>query len=295
MGTGSPVVLLESGAGSGAVAWRNVQAGIAAFTRVCAYDRAGYGFSDALSRAADASNAVDDLHKLLIAAKLREPLVLVGHSAGGVYAQMFAADYPNLVAGVVLLDTPTPNEERSIWKVMTEEQRANTTKNARASKARRTECLAKARAGLLRREGGCARTPIGDPTLDVELKRQYAEVNYQAALYSEMENFGSIDGTGEGSVSMEQAIAKPFQLGNKPLVVLSASYGRVPPGEAGKQLSAMLDAAEHLRLSASPQSKLVLVPNSSHMIQDDKPEVVVATVREVVERVRTKSRNTMAR
>ena len=79
-GSGRPTVFLEAGSGNGMVVWRLVQAEIAKFTQVCAYDRAGLGFSDAATRPSDVRNMTDDLHRLLLAADIPRPIVFVGHS-----------------------------------------------------------------------------------------------------------------------------------------------------------------------------------------------------------------------
>jgi pimeloyl-ACP methyl ester carboxylesterase len=288
MGKGSPTVLLESGAGVGAVSWRPIQAAIAQFTRVCAYDRAGYGFSDPISRPSTAANFEDDLHRLVIAAKLKAPLVLVGHSAGGNYVQMFATDYPELTAGVVLVAATGRNSERYVWQILTEQEKAGTIRFARAAKTRRLDCLAKARAGTINTDKTCFPLPTGDPLLDAELARQNATVKHRDAVNSELDNFETIDGTGEGGVSREQLIAKPFKLGDKPLVVLLASSG-VPPGERGDKLRALAADEVAQTMAASPQSKRLVVSGSRHVIHDDRPDVVVSTIKDVVDQLRSKS------
>ena len=106
-GTGSPTVILESGLNDGAAVWSPVQAEVAETTRVCSYDRANVpgGASDAgpggLRPAAD---LVADLHSLLAAAGISGPYVLVGHSVGGLVVRLYAATYPDEVAGMVLVD-----------------------------------------------------------------------------------------------------------------------------------------------------------------------------------------------
>jgi pimeloyl-ACP methyl ester carboxylesterase len=109
-GTGSPTVVLESGLGGSSPMWARVTAGTAPTTRVCAYDRAGIGWSDDAPRAQDGNAVVNDLHKLLSAAGETGPFVLVGHSVGGVYALTYAARFPQQVAGLVLLDSASPRQ-----------------------------------------------------------------------------------------------------------------------------------------------------------------------------------------
>jgi pimeloyl-ACP methyl ester carboxylesterase len=82
---------------------------VAQDTRVCVYDRAGRGWSEAASGPQDGVAAAADLHTLLERAQIPGPYVLVGHSSGGVYVRIFAEQYPDDVAGMVLLDSQ-PNE-----------------------------------------------------------------------------------------------------------------------------------------------------------------------------------------
>lgn len=109
-GTGSPTVVLANGLGETSPLWARIQPAVAATSRVCAYDRAGQGWSDDSSNPADATTAATDLHKLLIAAGETGPFVLAGHSSGGVHALAYTHLYPNDVAGVVLLDTASPRQ-----------------------------------------------------------------------------------------------------------------------------------------------------------------------------------------
>ncbi|MEO5902367.1 MAG: alpha/beta hydrolase [Ilumatobacteraceae bacterium] len=109
-GTGTPTVVLENGLGETSPAWARIRAAVAPTTRVCAYDRAGQGWSDDVGAPQDALAIATDLHTVLARAGEAGPFVLVGHSAGGLYAMTFAARYPNEVAGMVLLDSMSPDE-----------------------------------------------------------------------------------------------------------------------------------------------------------------------------------------
>lgn len=109
-GNGSPTVVLNNGTGEVSQSWARITPAVAATTRVCAYDRAGQGWSDDASHPQDGRAIATDLHALLNAAGEHGPYVLVGHSLGGVYAMTFAAQYPRDVAGMVLLDSSTPEQ-----------------------------------------------------------------------------------------------------------------------------------------------------------------------------------------
>ncbi len=103
-GAGSPTVVLESGAGTGTLAWAWVQSAVAHETRVCAYDRAGYGWSDGGGDDVDAERVIEQLRTLLRAAGEAGPYVAVGHSLGGHYVRVFADAHPDEVSGAVLVD-----------------------------------------------------------------------------------------------------------------------------------------------------------------------------------------------
>jgi pimeloyl-ACP methyl ester carboxylesterase len=109
-GSGTPVVLLEAGLGSGHEAWSRVEPKIARQTRTCAYDRAGIGRSgDRRASPVPIDEPVHELHALLHAADVDPPYVYVGHSVGGIYALAFMRSFPTAVAGAVYVDGTPPS------------------------------------------------------------------------------------------------------------------------------------------------------------------------------------------
>jgi pimeloyl-ACP methyl ester carboxylesterase len=104
-GAGSPTVVLDAVGGGSSAQWALVQPEIAATTRVCAYDRAGFGWSELGPEPRDAHQQVRELHTLLANAEVAGPYMLVGHSYGGRVARVYAAQYPDEVVGLVLVDT----------------------------------------------------------------------------------------------------------------------------------------------------------------------------------------------
>ena len=107
-GAGSPTVLLEAGLGEHSAAWAWVKADVAMFTRVCAYDRAGYGWSDDVAGPRTAALMATELHDLLAASGESGPYVLAPHSFGSFVARVFAGRYPGEVAGAVFADVSHP-------------------------------------------------------------------------------------------------------------------------------------------------------------------------------------------
>ncbi len=104
-GSGSPTVVLQPGGGdmSSVMGW--IAPAVAVHTRVCVYDSAGRGWSEASDVTQDGSQMMTDLHTLLHRGGVPGPYVLAGHSFGGLYVRIFAAKYPDEVAGLVLIDS----------------------------------------------------------------------------------------------------------------------------------------------------------------------------------------------
>jgi pimeloyl-ACP methyl ester carboxylesterase len=111
VGQGSPPVVLDAPLGTMSASWVRVQNEVSVTTRVCAYDRAGMGWSQSGPEPRDAKKVTGELHALLKGAGIGQgPYVLVGHSYGGLYSQTYAARYPEEVAGVALIESSHPEQ-----------------------------------------------------------------------------------------------------------------------------------------------------------------------------------------
>jgi pimeloyl-ACP methyl ester carboxylesterase len=113
-GDGTPTVVLEAGATSLSVAWARVQPEVARTTRVCSYDRAGLGWSEAGDRPFNPLAVPDDLRRLLDESGERAPHIVVGHGLGAAYARMFAGRYADQVAALILVDPPATARQLGI-------------------------------------------------------------------------------------------------------------------------------------------------------------------------------------
>ena len=109
-GQGSPTVILEAMSGGISAQWGWIQPEVQKETRVCVYDRAGFGWSESDPESPTLARTVSNLHTLLVNANIEGPYVMVGHSLGGVYVRQFAANYPDEVVGVALLDEANPKQ-----------------------------------------------------------------------------------------------------------------------------------------------------------------------------------------
>jgi pimeloyl-ACP methyl ester carboxylesterase len=108
VGSGTPTVVLFNGLGEWTPNWAWVQSNVSGATRVCAFDRAGEGWSGGNAVREDGHLLATDLHALLQTAHVPGPYVLAGHSVGGTYALVYAEQYPKQVAGLALIDSATP-------------------------------------------------------------------------------------------------------------------------------------------------------------------------------------------
>src|ERR1700760_791856 len=118
-GQGSPTILLEAGLMSTVLSWTELQRRLEQSYRVLSYDRAGLGWSELGPMARSADRIVEELHTLLQRAAVPPPYVLVGHSFGGLTMPLFAARFPEEVAGMLLIDPVAPSE----WNPPSEENR----------------------------------------------------------------------------------------------------------------------------------------------------------------------------
>src|SRR5829696_2073059 len=201
-GSGSPTVVLEAGGGASSSDFGWIAPAVARDTTVCAYDRAGRGWSDAADGPQDGAQIAADLHTLLERAHVPGPYVLAGHSFGGLYVQSFAAQFPDQVAGMVLLDSTAPKPGP-----------AQPTDTDRYNVIGRVAALSAASAHL---GAGRLLNPISYTTLPPR-SRDEARANSSTArhLASFVEEYGV------ANTSMQQASALT-SLNGKPLIVLTA-------------------------------------------------------------------------
>lgn len=112
-GSGAPTIVLDAGLGNDSLIWGEIQPVLSKTTRVCSYDRAGFGWSDALPAPRDADHIAGELHQLLLQAQVTQPIVLMGHSITGIYMRDYATRYPADVAGMVFVDSSTPSQDQN--------------------------------------------------------------------------------------------------------------------------------------------------------------------------------------
>jgi pimeloyl-ACP methyl ester carboxylesterase len=275
-GTGGPTVVLMAGSSSWSFTWYKAQPEIAKRERVCAFDRAGYGFSDPAPTPEILSDSVNDLHAALRAAELRGPYVLVGHSLGGLEARLFAQRWPHEVGGMVLVDTSPAAE--LLMEVNQPYYDSGDSMEEYTSKVLKCVLLeARGRADLTSPENEhCLIGPMPADTPEVLRKMwpSFFTADHAAAQLSLISSL----------FTHRYDSADHLHLGDMPLVVLSADTGWNMSGPAAtfwrtyrKRWFALHEALAQL----SSRGVHRVIEHSRHQIQLDKPQAVVDAVDQV--------------
>jgi pimeloyl-ACP methyl ester carboxylesterase len=265
--TGGPTLILNHGGGAfGGSDWAVVQPQLAKFAHVCAYDRAGYGWSDPSPRPRTVDHETDELHTLLERASIAGPYVLVAHSLGGYTARMYATRYPDKVAGLVLVDAVTEGQ----WAIP-EIRAFNQQFGALTAFCRATTPI-----GLWRLLGETGIFPY--PVLAYyppELRARVQPLTYRPAYCSSIYQETGIWNL-ESSAAMVRAARR--SLGELPLIFLTAGSGYSSEGYRQGWL------AEQAGLrSLSTRSEQRIVDDATHFnFATDRSESVVEAVRDML-------------
>lgn len=281
-GSGSPTVIFEAGFGETSVTWRYVQGEIAKLTRACAYDRAGLGFSDPTPEPQNLPVMTRDLHKMLVAAKIERPIVLVAHSMGGMNAVYFADRHLDDLAGMVLVDPAVANQEKLMAPVTQSYYQANA-----GQRALLVKCLAAAKVGDIT-PGSKILADCGNVTAGADAALAAVEngwsmtASYWQAMLSEHENMFSMNAANPTRDDRELDAAKG-SFNALPLIVLTAGNAMPNMPEAERGPANALWMQLHDRLAANSTVGVNrLIPKSGHYIQDDDPKAVIAAITEVL-------------
>jgi pimeloyl-ACP methyl ester carboxylesterase len=254
-GAGSPSVILESGATDSSRQWKKVQPEVAHTTRVCSYDRLGFGWSDPSSMPRSARQMATELHTGLVDAGVRPPYVLVGHSFGGLVTQIFARLYPEEIAGIVLVDSVHPDE---IAKFPDRFPASPTL----ARLLRLTAPL-----GLPRFFGWCNATAACPDC-----------VKYTSAVLAEYDEYPE---------SHTQAATATTELGDKPLAVLAHDSEIGLGRQRDDAFESAWTAWQQDLARRSNNSSLTIATGIGHEIQSDQPQLVINTILRVVQATRS--------
>lgn len=279
MGEGDRTVLLEAGLGDISLMYRPLQEELAATTRVCAYDRAGLGWSEPGPAPRTGEQMVAELEGLLKEAGEPGPYVLAGHSLGGLIMLLFAETNPEGVSGVVLIDSAHPGQEEAFAEFTWLEDVDQ-------------EHLAWLETMATGAEEGTIEpidmTRLSPWHFGPELKKQWE------ALYLQPHGFRTILSEVEALPQTLSQVGGEGSLGDIPLVVVAGGLGleeRMTPFDRQRLLITpdvveRFDSilrklqADHVRRST--QGRLVVAENSGHYVYVDERQVVARAIRDLV-------------
>ena len=287
-GQGAPTVILETGGNSPGYEWLLQQSKMAAFTRACWYDRAGVGWSDPPSSPRTGAGVASDLHEALRRAGVLPPYVMAGGSVGGQYVRIYTASYPTDVAGLVLIDSATPDQRDPDFMVAPI--------NRMSGRTRHLICVAlpiMTRFGVLRFvTSGERHFPPPDFTPEqagilAKLEAQPKAYETDAEQACAATDGGRIVPRTGTNPDINNAVRNAGSLGDRPLVVLTAGRYLAPPGfekEAAEYHEVRVHQLQASLARLSTHGRQVVVDADHGMTQS--PESVVIAVRQVVDEVR---------
>ena len=288
-------VVFESGAGDFSFDWSLVQPGVARFTRVCSYDRAGNAWSDLGPRPRTMRQIAYELHAALAQAGVKGPYVLVGQSIGGLLLRTFAEQYPTAVAGMVLVDSTHEDTQLNLngkIRRMRELSQGRTippiqTRIAPGDKALSAEQRQRIESFLKQIGPPKIEAPFDQLPPDVQQLRLWALAQPQ---HYEADNDPY---WGEEFAEMYAARqAHGFPLGDIPLIVLTRGKSEYPDGDEGRNLNEERKRMQADLLKLSRNSKQIIAANSGHHIQLDDPPLVLDAIRQVVAAARQRAKLT---
>ncbi|MDP9025016.1 MAG: alpha/beta hydrolase [Candidatus Eremiobacteraeota bacterium] len=296
-GHGSPTVILEAGMLADSSAWRRVQPAISQTTKVCAYDRAGMGFSDPSGAPRDASAIVRDLHALLRTGGVAGPYVLVGWSSGGLFTRLYQYRYPSDVVGLVEVDPDTEFNTTADYVKLVETTMKKSAQwgdqqmrdwyaqydNCAANVSRGT-CAFFPGAAKYLRANGCVKISGAE----CELKEIRARHVSQASFWK----VASLEVRATVSDPAEvRAAERPF--GKLPLIVLTDSEdGDIDASDPTISVAAQRagwvakNNAEERLAKLSSVGAHVVVAGTTHAILLDQPAAVTSAIEEVIDQAR---------
>lgn len=273
-GNGSPTVLIEAGASSFAIDFALVQPRVAETARVCSYDRAGSGWSDARPDVETPIRVVRDLRTLLDTAGEKGLFVMAGASRGGVLVRLFHAEYPGDVVGMVLIDPTAEDRMFVMFQGKPVAITSLTPEQARSTQPPPTAVIS---------------IPGRPPQTGAPFDRLPPAL-YATRVAMERKLIASVPPTIGGQIIAESSLGDyamlsrlsaarketPALLGDLPLIVLSR----------GLTASAEQQAAHEGISRMSRNTRHLVVRDSFHEIHLSHPDVVVAAIQDVVAAVK---------
>lgn len=255
-GQRTPSVVIVPALGTAGSEWLGVQRGLAHYTGVYVYDRAGLGWSDPAPWPRSYENSADDLHRLLTAAAIPPPYLLVGHSVGGIIARQFAVRHPEGLAGLVLVDSSHEDQIQRLAPLKNHE-----------------------RLDLWRRAVRCRLRPLGLIRVAQDLGIRERPTD-PAAIIAQRSRCWRADAQELISHALTRPWSTPPDLGDLPVTVITAgAAGRGHREPVWREMQAEL-------VALSSRSTHIVAEHCGHHINRDDPDFLTQALRDVITQLR---------
>lgn len=261
-GKGSPTVIVDTGLGEISLEWIRIQQNLANYSKICLYDRAGYGWSETGPLPRTSSYIADELYRLLKRADIEGPYVLVGHSFGGYNMQVFASRYQDVTAGIILVDSSHPQQYERFLAAPINVKTAPD--NNRGSRLFRFSL------------------PRLHPKVPKEVRNDVMAMMLKRPMRMAMAN---------EYYDYRQSAADVIEAGDLPpvpLLVLSRGKRVYPHDRRGDLMEDLWSTLQQELVERSPRTAHVIANESGHFVHLDQPQLVVDSVALIVDIVKFK-------
>lgn len=272
-GHGAPAIILDAGLGDDSLIWAKVQPQLSQQTTVCAYDRAGFGWSEPQPGRRDADSIAAQLHALLRVAHVPPPYILMGHSIAGLYVRAYAQRYSPELAGLVLVDGATPLQDDRIPRALVAIQ----------DQQRREMPWVRfwMRLGWYRMRGECTEVMPGFEAYAAWIRADSCVPSQVTAVERELDSERL---SGEETVRAGPFASLPVLIFSRDPEVLPANW----PKDVGKANAIVWNRMQEEAKGLSPHSRRIVARNSDHNIQVDRPDLLNRAVTEFVTDIRNR-------
>ena len=273
-GQGEPTIILDAGLGNDGLIWGTIQPALAKLTRVCSYDRAGFGWSARRPGPHDADHIANQLHGLLQQGKIAGPIVLMAHSIAGLYIRDYATRYPQGVVGLVFVDSSTPLQFERGSAALQAEMHKSPTLNDLGTRAAFA-------LGIIRLAGQCSqKIPGFSAAASQSVAENLCLPSTGAAIADESSSFHQS--------GLETIYTGPY--GDLPVLIFSHDPNAPnPPGPnaslAKEHETLWNDMQEDLK-KLSTRSRRIIAKRSGHYVQVERTDLVIGEVTHFLQQLR---------
>ena len=262
-------IVIETGTGNWSYDWIEVQQVLSKHTQVLTYDRAGNGWSEPSTEQITVETVLEDLKAVIDQANLKRPVILIGHSTGGLYTRLFAEKYPEYVVGMVLVDARN--------EYFSEKSQEFNEKFFKTQNQTMTKILSKF--GVVRLIGA----NLAPPNFPINISmKEYVNVHW------DYDFFNTVEQEMKQIPVAEKLLMPSKSLGSMPITVLTPEGYSMPIAPLGfseeveMQVNVTWKESQEWLSTLSPNSEYIQVPKAGHSIMYDNPQIIVESVLQIL-------------